>query len=58
MRKISHFIHLHSESVFCMFQSEKNREFISNADPQSATPKPSGFCYLTKYTSLSRFRIL
>jgi len=41
MRKISHFIRCHSESIFRIIR--KMREFI-NADPQSATTKP-GFCY-------------
>jgi len=43
MRKISHFIHHHSESAFHTFALSETSEFI-NADPQNATTKP-GFCY-------------
>jgi len=45
MRKILHYIHRNSESIFRTFaSSEKKRKFI-NADPQSATTKPSRLCY-------------
>jgi len=48
MRKVLHFICHLSQSIFHTFALPKKREFI-NSNPQSATTKPSGFCYFVCY---------